>query len=172
MKKPWLASLLNIFPYPLGFGYLYLGHPSRFTLALFAGAVAGLIGFVGGGLSSFVSGSDLELFVATAWAPVLVAIFSAADSWRLALANNDMGNSGPDDKGKGPRLRLPGRRVDAVVIGAGGIFGAVFGAVFGANASSGIYNGSVDGIVGGIFGAIVVGVLGAIVGDIVAKYIR
>ena len=170
--KPWLASLLNIFPYPLGFGYLYLKRSRRFTLALFAGGVAGVIGLVGGGLSSFVSGSELEYFVATAWAPVLVAVFSAADSWRLALANNDMGNSAPDDSGKGPHLRLPGRRVNAVVIGAGVIIGGSFGAVFGAIAASGIYNGSVDGILGGIFGAVFGAVFVAIVGDIVAKYIR
>lgn len=88
MKYAWLAALLNIFPYPLGFGYLYLGRPGRFTLAFNAGLVAGVIGFVGGLLSAFASGSALEMVVAMAWAVVVVGMFTAWDGWRLAVAHN------------------------------------------------------------------------------------
>ena len=38
--RPWAASLLNVFPAPMGLGYLYLGYPSRFLLNLLASFVA------------------------------------------------------------------------------------------------------------------------------------
>ena len=99
-KHAWLASLLNIFPYPLGFGYLYLGHPGRFTLASFAGLAAGVTGLVGGFFSGFAGGSPLEGVVAMFWAPVLVGMLTAADGWRLAVANNATLGMQPQDTEK------------------------------------------------------------------------
>lgn len=99
LKYAWLAGLLNIFPYPFGFGYFYLGHVGRFTLAILAGSVAGAIGLVGG----WFSGYDSILgMVATAWAAAagLVGMFTALDGWRLAVEHNaTLGTQHQDTKG-------------------------------------------------------------------------
>jgi len=57
MKRPWLAALLNVFPVPMGLGYLYMGRPGRFGLAFL-----GTVGASGAGIGLLV----LAIFTAIA----------------------------------------------------------------------------------------------------------
>ena len=88
LKYAWLAPLLNIFPYPLGFGYLYLGRLRMFILAFVVGLIAGVVGFLGAVIAALGGGSDLEFVVAIAWPMVLVAAVTAWHGWRLAERHN------------------------------------------------------------------------------------
>ena len=83
-KYAWLAALLNIFPYPLGFGYLYLGRRRMFILTFVVGLIAGFVGFLGSVIATLGGGSDLELVMAIVWPIVLVAGVTAWHGWRLA----------------------------------------------------------------------------------------
>ncbi|MBI4336629.1 MAG: hypothetical protein HY683_02215 [Chloroflexi bacterium] len=60
MKKiPWLAELLNIFPFPMGLGYLYLGKTRNFGVTLLV-AIAALVGLLWSSVASRNFKSDVS----------------------------------------------------------------------------------------------------------------
>ena len=97
MKKPWLASLLNLIPLPVGLGYLYIGEKRRaFTvivygwIATFGIGIALLFALVpcswGGGCGGFLIET---LLVLLAVIPISVLVYAARDAWRMTKRMND-----------------------------------------------------------------------------------
>ena len=98
LKHPWLAGLLNILPYPLGLGYLYLENSFNFMMAFSLAIAAGVAAIIGSSTTSISSsGFTLERVVATASAPVFLGLFTAAHGWRSAVAHNATLGMQPQD---------------------------------------------------------------------------
>ncbi|MBI4339011.1 MAG: hypothetical protein HY680_03560 [Chloroflexi bacterium] len=127
MKSAWLAMFLNVFPIPLGFGYLYLGHSAkagRTVLAMMAAALAypvtlvsllylGILmdeGFLGDLFSPLYGPTDefsYFLILVSATPTALLAAWVGSDAWRVARQMN------------GKESELPRRSlVVAIVAGA------------------------------------------------------
>lgn len=85
VNNRWLATLLGIFPVPIGLGYVYVGRPERFLGALILAIfVAAPIGLVLGFVCAF-GGCPPAAVVIWAFAPNLgLSLVFALDSWRIA----------------------------------------------------------------------------------------
>ena len=89
-RKHWLAALLNVVP--LGFGYLYVRRPKRFTATLLIGPLAVFAGMFfaiwylfgqcfGGGCSGEESSNAVLILFSL---PSLVTAVTAWNAWRIA----------------------------------------------------------------------------------------
>ncbi|MBI4310206.1 MAG: hypothetical protein HY681_00370 [Chloroflexi bacterium] len=97
MKKPWLATGLNLMP---GIGYLYLGRPLRLlatwaamvVAAVFGGAVFVVLVLIGMGNPDGVEGIVLlAVWLLMVFAPLpgfAVVAYTVRDARRIAKAHN------------------------------------------------------------------------------------
>lgn len=81
MKRPWLAALLNVWPFPLGIGYLYLRRWARFVVSFLGLQVLAMT------VVLMVMGPDfLRLFSAVVWMAVVVDGYLVARRMNQGLA--------------------------------------------------------------------------------------
>ena len=93
MKKPWLAALLNLFPLPLGLGWLYLGRRSTFYRFLPVTLLVLII--VSAWLAVGCSMGSCRVYETVIGGIVVYSIlggivgsFSARKAWRFSVALN------------------------------------------------------------------------------------
>ena len=92
MKKPWLAAVLNVIPFPgFGAGYAYLDRDGR-MLGSFAGLWVALL--LGVGLAviidvNFYGASDGLVFIVLVSPLLVLAALTAWDAHRLARKHNE-----------------------------------------------------------------------------------
>ena len=96
MKKPWLAALLNLFPFPLGLGWLYLGRRSTFYRSLpvtllvliVVSALLALACSIGAWTVYDIPAVVITGIVAHSILGGLAGAWSARRAWRFSLAVN------------------------------------------------------------------------------------